>query len=320
MRTVALLLLIAGSLGCDSATSADAGPADAGAVDASAPDAGPPALDPATFDCRASAPPDRASTRPLNCAVDAACTARLVSAHRGAGVPGVLAPEDTLSAIRAAIALGADLTEVDAQPTSDDVLVLIHDETVQRTTEGRGRVSELTLAEIQAFPMRADAYSGDFSCDRVPTLVDALELARGRITVIVDAKTDRIDLLVEAIVEADALDSVIVDLEPDEVDAALALEPGLNFFVRAETVAELSPLLTRFTSPAPRYVNVGASTQEALLSAARDGGQRVFALAFGADVAAEVRGTTMGYESLWDDGVQILQCNRPDLAAPALSD
>ncbi len=70
----------------------------------------------------------------------------LVIAHRGGAG---LWPENTLYAFKHAVELGVDVLEMDVQSTKDGELVVIHDETVDRTTNGTGRVEELTLAQIQ---------------------------------------------------------------------------------------------------------------------------------------------------------------------------
>lgn len=99
-------------------------------------------------------------------------------AHRGASA---YAPENTLAAVRKAIARDADLVEVDVQRTRDGALVLMHDLTLERTTDaatvlpGRApwRVADLTLAEIS----RLDAgswFGPEFAGERVPTLEEAL--------------------------------------------------------------------------------------------------------------------------------------------------
>ncbi len=65
-------------------------------------------------------------------------------------------PENTLPAIEKAIEIGADLIEIDIRQTSDGHLVLMHDQTVNRTTHGRGRVSDLTLDQILALEIKHD--------------------------------------------------------------------------------------------------------------------------------------------------------------------
>lgn len=101
-------------------------------------------------------------------------------AHRGASR---VAPENTLSALRSALAAGADMAEVDVRRTADGALVLLHDATLVRTTDvrekfpGRApwRVQDLTLRQIR----RLDAgswWSSSYRGERVPTLAEALDV------------------------------------------------------------------------------------------------------------------------------------------------
>src|SRR3954471_1938214 len=90
----------------------------------------------------------------------------LMLGHRGAMAAE---PENTLRAFRRAIDLGADGIECDVQRTADGELVLIHDDTVERTTNGTGTVGELTYATLAAL----DAGGGE----RIPRLVDLLAYA-----------------------------------------------------------------------------------------------------------------------------------------------
>ncbi len=97
---------------------------------------------------------------------------RGICAHRGASRSH---PENTLSAFREAIQIGAHQIEMDVQLTRDGHMVLMHDMTVDRTTDGRGRVTELTLAQIK----RLDAGSwkdAKFRGERIPTLTEALAM------------------------------------------------------------------------------------------------------------------------------------------------
>jgi glycerophosphoryl diester phosphodiesterase len=101
-------------------------------------------------------------------------------AHRGASH---LAPENTLSAVRSALALGADMVEVDVRRTADGALVLMHDATLARTTDAvrvlpsraPWRVQDLTLDEIRA--LDAGSWkSSTFAGEVVPTLEEAWEV------------------------------------------------------------------------------------------------------------------------------------------------
>lgn len=102
----------------------------------------------------------------------------LVIAHRGGAG---LWPENTLYAFEHAVELGVDVLEMDVQSTKDGELVVIHDETVDRTTNGTGRVEELTLAQIQdldaGYTWTADdgaSYPFRGQGLRIPTLAEVL--------------------------------------------------------------------------------------------------------------------------------------------------
>jgi hypothetical protein len=104
----------------------------------------------------------------------------------------------------------------------------MHDTSVDRTTDGTGEVIDLTLAEIQSLTLDTFDLTGDFSCERVPTLEQILEAAKGKVHVLVDAnKTDRVDLLVAAIQATDTLDWAIFDGRDDI--ALLLLDRGADF-------------------------------------------------------------------------------------------
>ena len=98
----------------------------------------------------------------------------LAIAHRGASG---YAPENTLAAFRRAISQGVTFIETDLHLTRDAYFVAIHDQTLERTTTGRGEVHQVTLAEIR----KLDAgswFASEFIGERVPTLVEVLEFAR----------------------------------------------------------------------------------------------------------------------------------------------
>jgi glycerophosphoryl diester phosphodiesterase len=100
----------------------------------------------------------------------------LASAHRGALLE---APENTLPAFERACALGADLIEFDVRQTGDGQLVVIHDASLDRTTDGRGAVSDQAAAAIR----RLDAggwFGPAFAGTPVPTLAEALACLHGR--------------------------------------------------------------------------------------------------------------------------------------------
>lgn len=278
---------------------------------------GGPILDPSLYDCTAQSAPERSNTTPLDCITNPSCTARLVSGHRGAGrETGVLAPEDTVVAVQAAIALGLDFIETDPRPTMDGVLINMHDPTVDRTTDGTGWIMLMTLSEIKALHVNSEKYPGDFSCVRVATLEEILNAARGKVHVIIDAnKTDRVDLLVEAIRKTNTLEWAIFDSNSvDKIDAALALEPNLHTMIRVADLGEFHAEMTHFAAHPPVIVEIQDTLRPAAITAAvHEKKKRAFTYTFKTDIGAGLLDAPSLYGPIFDKGIDIVQSDRPDL-------
>ncbi len=119
----------------------------------------------------------------------------LIVGHRGARHE---APENTLPGFRHAIGLGLPIVEFDVRMTSDGHLVVIHDDSVDRTTTSTGKVAEMTLAEIQALDARAAFPDWPEPCV-IPTLAEALETCRPFPIILAEIKKDvpgRLDVIV----------------------------------------------------------------------------------------------------------------------------
>ena len=105
-------------------------------------------------------------------------------AHRGAATTH---PENTLAAFREAIRVGATATECDVRTSKDGKLFLLHDATLDRTSNGKGIATQLPLAELK----KLDAgtwFNPRYRQERIPTLAEALSLCRGKIDVLLDLK------------------------------------------------------------------------------------------------------------------------------------
>lgn len=94
------------------------------------------------------------------------------------------APENSLAAIESSIRLGADVVELDIQKTKDGQLILMHDKTLDRTTTGKGQITEWTLDSIRTLRLKNGAALK--TKHRVPTLEEALLTAKGRVMVNLD--------------------------------------------------------------------------------------------------------------------------------------
>jgi glycerophosphoryl diester phosphodiesterase len=130
----------------------------------------------------------------------------LVIAHRG---DSAHRPENTLASFASALEVGADLIEFDIQLTRDGAVIVIHDPTLERTSDGRGDVRQMTLREVRAvsagFPSRfGAAYAGE----RIPTLAETLGLLRDRARVMMEIKPDSVTDDADSGIEARAVEQV----------------------------------------------------------------------------------------------------------------
>ncbi|ULO06566.1 glycerophosphodiester phosphodiesterase [Paenibacillus sp. 19GGS1-52] len=101
-------------------------------------------------------------------------------AHRGASA---VCPENTMAAFRKSLTLGATGIETDVQMTKDGGLVLIHDEELNRTTDGTGYIKDKTLQEVLAVDA-GSWFGAEFNGEKIPTLEDLLDLLQGRDTIL----------------------------------------------------------------------------------------------------------------------------------------
>ena len=117
-----------------------------------------------------------------------------------------------MAAFERAVALGADILEVDVRTSADGHLFVLHDSTLNRTTDGEGPASDLTLAELQA--LDAGGWFGEeFAGLRIPSLSEILEWGSGRTEILLDLKESGAaytDAVAEAIQEHGEPASVII--------------------------------------------------------------------------------------------------------------
>jgi glycerophosphoryl diester phosphodiesterase len=136
-------------------------------------------------------------------------------AHRGASAH---APENTLASFRLAVEMGAKYIETDLQLTRDAKIVAMHDATVDRTTNGRGRISKMSLVELRGLDAGVKFLSVDgksYKGERVPTLDEILDFARtADVTFYLELKDTQgwgfEQSLVGTLRRADALNRVVI--------------------------------------------------------------------------------------------------------------
>lgn len=128
----------------------------------------------------------------------------MVVAHRGDWRE---APENSVWAVKKAIEKGVDMAEIDLTMTKDSVLILMHDNTIDRTTTGKGKPSDFTLAEIKKLHLRDGL--GVETQMKVPTLQEILEISEGKIFLNLDKGFDYIKQVYPLVKKRNMLDQIL---------------------------------------------------------------------------------------------------------------
>jgi glycerophosphoryl diester phosphodiesterase len=200
-------------------------------------------------------------------------------------------PENTMPAYRAAHEAGADFIETDVRTTSDGKLVIMHDATVDRCTDGHGEVAGMTLEEIRKLDAGAKA-GPTFQGTPVPTFEEVLEFARGKIGVYIDAKRISAADLVAAVRRFGMEDQVVVYGSMDLHRGVQKLEPRIKVMPEAGSVETA----TRF---------IGELRPRVIAFDARDFKDEIIALArqTGAGIYVDRLGPADTPES-WEDAIR----------------
>ncbi len=164
----------------------------------------------------------------------------LLAAHRAR--INSLDKENSLSAMFAAHRAGIPVLEIDINRTKDNFLVLMHDDRVDRTTDGTGRVADLTLAEFRN--LRLDPVAADGMGEAPPSFEQALAWANGRAILELDRKQPAQwwDILT-AVRRAGAIDRVIaISYSPEEALEIVRIDPSVMISARLRTISDLAAL------------------------------------------------------------------------------
>ena len=154
-------------------------------------------------------------------------------------------PENSLPAIESVIRMGVDMMELDLKMTRDSVLVLCHDGTLDRTTTGSGPVSKYTYAELQQFDLKR-GHGIAIPGLKIPTLRQALQVCKDRITVNVDQGYDYYDQVLAITEELGMTDQVLIKSgrTVEEVRRKLAEHPHNMMYMPVMSLDNLSATST----------------------------------------------------------------------------
>ena len=117
-------------------------------------------------------------------------------------------PENSLEGIESAIQMGVDIVELDVHSTADGVLVVCHDKTLDRTTNGKGKISELNSDYVCSLKLRAGHKI--VTRYKIPTLAEALDVCKGRVLINIDKGINYYDQIMKMLIERKMEDQVII--------------------------------------------------------------------------------------------------------------
>lgn len=211
-------------------------------------------------------------------------------------------PENTVPAFQEAIRVRADFIEVDVQTTADGKLVLSHDNTVNRCTNGEGEIAKMTFEQVEA--LDAGIKKGpEFAGTKIATFDQVLDLARGRIGVYVDLKNASAKDLVDHVEGHGMTDHVVVYCKLDRARQILALNPRLKVMPEARSVENVH-LLVGQLHPKVIAFGPGDFTPD-IIRAARQAGAKVYVDRMGTTDAPD------GWQAAIDAGADGIQTDRP---------
>lgn len=229
----------------------------------------------------------------------------LVAAHRAAHNKH---PENSLEAIRHTIAIGADFIEIDTRHTSDGKVILMHDGTVDRTTNGKGKVESFSFDQLRKLQLKGSDGDHNF---QIPTFKEALQEAKGKIMVDIDIKSAPVSGLVGIVHELGMGDQVIFfDSDFAVLDSVKLLDSTLMVMPRAHSAEKLEWMLNRYHPPII-HIDPSFFTPE-VVQTIKNGGARIWINALGkTDVMAATGLIGWSYGSLVNGGANIIQTDRP---------
>lgn len=156
-------------------------------------------------------------------------TKPVIFAHRGASGE---APENTLAAFKLGLAQGCDAFELDVHLSKDGQIVVIHDGTIDRTTDGSGAVNEMTVEELKAFDA-GSWFDKKYGGERIPLLEEVFDITPGHIVINIEIKGSYNGQLEPALLDLlkkrDRLDTVVISsFDWKSLRYIKELEPGIK--------------------------------------------------------------------------------------------
>jgi glycerophosphoryl diester phosphodiesterase len=238
----------------------------------------------------------------------------MVAAHRAAHNGHV---ENSIPAIKYALEIGVDILELDVKVTKDSVVVLNHDGTIDRTTNGTGNPEEYTWAELQKF--RLEMPDGTLTDERLATFEEALNLTKGKAMIDVDIKTSNLKPIIDVIKKTNTANQVFFfDNDYDALKEVLSMLPDALLMPRAYSYEMADSALKVFSAEVV-HIDDSFYTPE-LTSLIRSKNARIWINALGdQDHLLRVNETEKALENLLKYGANIIQTDEPEILIKILN-
>ncbi len=235
----------------------------------------------------------------------------MIASHRGGHLH---APENSLAAVDEAVSAGADILEIDVRVSSDGVPFIMHDSTVDRTTNGSGTGEDMTYGQLRALRL-------DGGETPPPSLLEMLRQSCGRILVDLDMKTDRVAPVIAVVEGLGMLDQVMLfDSDSQVLRRARELAPDVPVMTR---LREDVPMEEKNRGLFPIAIVHGdmKTLTAPVTRAILDMPARIWANSLGNldHKLPEAAASCAGLDALQDRGVSVIQTDYPQLLRARLS-
>lgn len=238
----------------------------------------------------------------------------LVSAHRGGSAKGF--PENCIETFERAITFAPAIIETDIAMTKDSVLVLMHDDKLDRTTTGTGFVSDYTYSELQSFYL--EDYQKTKTSYKIPTLDEALQWGKGRVVYTLDVKRG---VPYEKVIESIRVNhaeaySIVITYNANQARAFHKLAPDIWLSVSANGKEDLQRLKEYKvdTDKVVAFVGTAEPSQQTIDYMKAQTIPMILGTLGNLDKSAKANGDAL-YYSFFDKGIQILSADRNKEAA-----
>lgn len=250
--------------------------------------------------------------KPYDCLNDPDCVQLMVAAHRGYTAKH---PENSIAALRDAAKLGCQFVEIDVRDTSDDKLVLMHDSSVNRTTDGTGEVSEMSWAELSALTL-LESEAGNVESEKIPLFEDVLKVAKEEgVMLYIDQKTDRSDLILKAIEDGEYYENALVRDGVDSLYLIKQKNDKVMLMPPVENESDLDYAIEKLGDiKIVEIAFLGANADFA--SVILNKGIKIQQDTFAGDIQA-LTGDYSGWKNYVDAGIRLMQTEMPHLLQPA---